>query len=134
MLATIDWEGVATRWGFPIVLLIVIGFAIWRFAQFMKPHVDRVVQSHVALLDDTRNAIVDLGKALDGIATTLGEVRASTSSERAVNDARTERALNTVVDQMRQSTERTVRLLERLQDEQRLRFDLLQKLVEKPTS
>lgn len=128
-----DWEGIATRWGLPLVFLIavlvVIGLVLRGAWKWAKPHVERLIASHIGLLDDTRETVRDLKITLEGMASTLADLRTASRTESVTADERTRAAVNQVLSQMRDSSERTVKLLESLQSEQRLRFDLLARLV-----
>jgi hypothetical protein len=58
-----DWEGVLNRWGLPILLLLVVGWAVWKLARWIAPRIDRIVDSHVKFVDSLDQRV---GKLEDG--------------------------------------------------------------------
>jgi hypothetical protein len=54
---TTDWEAVLNRWGLPILLLIVVGWAAWKVVEWLAPRFDRLIDSHVDLVETLKTRV-----------------------------------------------------------------------------
>lgn len=51
LLANADMFSALDRYGFPVAILVVLGFAIWKGARWVSPLLQGVVDSHQKLVD-----------------------------------------------------------------------------------
>lgn len=52
-----DWEAVLNRWGLPILLLMAVGWAVWKVARWLAPRFDRLADSHVDLVETLKDRV-----------------------------------------------------------------------------
>jgi hypothetical protein len=46
-----DWITIFNTFGFPVGLLVVLGYAIWQMAHWMAPRLDKALSKHLDLMD-----------------------------------------------------------------------------------
>lgn len=52
------WEAILNRWGLPIVILIVVAYAVYRATRWLGPRADRLIESHLHLVDTLETKLV----------------------------------------------------------------------------
>lgn len=73
-----------TTTGVLLLVLVVVGFAFWKFCSWGGKHVDTVVAKVIALLDDLRQHLGTVDETMKSISSTLdsqGEVLANVASK-----------------------------------------------------
>lgn len=51
-----DWVQVAQQLGIPFVVILAIGFGIWRVMVWVGPRLDKALNAHLELVDSTTKA------------------------------------------------------------------------------
>lgn len=77
-----DLEGLLNRWGLPLVLLGAVGFAVWKLMRWMEPRANRLVDSHVDLVETLKKRLEQIeenseeaNKRLESIDRKVGGTR-----------------------------------------------------------
>jgi hypothetical protein len=47
----LDWEGILNRWGLPVVILVLVAYAVYRLTQWAGPRADKMIDSHMHLVE-----------------------------------------------------------------------------------
>jgi hypothetical protein len=53
------------KFGLPLVILVVLAWAIWRVAVWLRPWFERVLNAHLAFVDSVRESQVGLTKEVE---------------------------------------------------------------------
>jgi len=60
------WLQVLQMVGVPMAILIVLGLAMWRTARWLRPWVERVLNSHLQFVDGTAGKLDSLCEKVEG--------------------------------------------------------------------
>lgn len=84
------WAELVNLFGVPLVLLGVLGVAIWRIARWFAPRVDDLFQRQVAFIENASGRLQDVSDAMKTCsranAKTRAEVEANTEALKEVSN------------------------------------------------
>jgi hypothetical protein len=60
--------------GIPVVLLIALGWAIWKSARWFAPRLSELFSAHLALVNKVKDSIDSFGRTLDGMLLSIQAV------------------------------------------------------------
>lgn len=60
VIQAFDWGAFAEKWGYPSLLLIGVGYGIYRGLRWLAPRIDKLVDSHIALVDSLKDKLAKL--------------------------------------------------------------------------
>lgn len=69
-----DWESIANRWGLPILLLLAVGWAVWKVARWLAPRIDRLVDSHVGFVNAIEGRVENLEDISEDLKSNVASV------------------------------------------------------------
>ncbi len=58
-------ERIMNTLGVPSAILIVLGFGVWRLAQWSKPYIESAFDAHISLVKSSERAMLSLDQKVD---------------------------------------------------------------------